>query len=189
MISKLAYTTVALLACATAFAQAPPSAPTDNTQPPPTPVVLTLADALARAKANSPQFQAALTELGLAREDRYQARASLLPGVDYNNAFTYTQGNGSATGRYIGSNGVHEYLSQGVAHETIGAAQVLDYQRTAAAPPSPPHVTRTRASHRCPSADSVLTTAGRIHCVGNRPRHRTRGIRRPMAGRRPKSQG
>ena len=97
------------------------------------PVVLTLADALARAKANSPQFQAAVTELGLAREDRYQARAALLPGVDYNNSFIYTQGNGTATGRYIGNNGVHEYISQGVAHETIGAAQVLDYQRTAAA--------------------------------------------------------
>ena len=92
-----------------------------------------MADALARAKTNSPQFQAAVTELGLAREDRYQSRASLLPGVDYNNSFIYTQGNGTATGRYIGNNGVHEYISQGVAHETIGAAEVLDYQRTAAA--------------------------------------------------------
>ena len=97
------------------------------------PVVLTLADALERAKTNSPQFQGAVAELGLAREDRYQARATLLPGVDYNNSFIYTQGNGTATGRYIGANGVHEYISQGVAHEAIGAAQVLDYQRSAAA--------------------------------------------------------
>ena len=97
------------------------------------PVVLSLADALQRAKANSPQFQAAVTELGLAREDRYQARASLLPGVDYNNAFLYTQGNGTATGRYVGANGVHEYISQGVAHESLSTAQVLDYQRMAAA--------------------------------------------------------
>jgi outer membrane protein TolC len=95
--------------------------------------VLTLADALARAKENSPQFQAAVTELGLAREDRYQARAALLPGLDYNNSFIYTQGNGTATGRYIGANGVHEYISQGAAHEQIGAAEVLDYQRAAAA--------------------------------------------------------
>ena len=42
-------------------------------------VTLTLEDALTRAKANSPQFQAALTQLGLAREDRVQARAALLP--------------------------------------------------------------------------------------------------------------
>ena len=96
-------------------------------------MVLTLADALTRAKANSPQFQAALTELGLAREDRVQARAALLPGVDYNNSFIYTQGNGTASGRFIANNGVHEYISQGVAHEAIGAAQVPDYQRTAAA--------------------------------------------------------
>jgi outer membrane protein TolC len=124
---------MALFVLGTARAQAPASTPSDTTQPQTAPVVLTLADALARAKANSPQFQAAVTELGLAREDRYQARAALLPGVDYNNSFIYTQGNGTATGRYIGSNGVHEYISQGVAHETMGAAQVLDYQRTSAA--------------------------------------------------------
>jgi outer membrane protein len=131
--SKLACITGAVLACATALAQAPASASTDSTQPQPASVVLTLADALARAKVNSPQFQAAITELGLAREDRYQARASLLPGVDYNNSFTYTQGNGSGVARYVANNGVHEYVSQGVAHESIGAAEVLDYQRVAAA--------------------------------------------------------
>ena len=95
--------------------------------------MISLAEALSRAKTNSPQFQAAVTELGLAREDRFQARAAILPGVDYNNSFIYTQGNGTATGRYIASNGVHEYISQGAAHEAIGAAQVLDYQRTSAA--------------------------------------------------------
>jgi len=134
VIRKLALTSLALLALTTAQAQVPVSAQTGSTgQPQTVPVVLTLADALSRAKANSPQFQAAVTELGLAREDRYQARAALLPGVDYNNSFTYTQGNGTASGRYIASNGVHEYLSLGVAHESIGAAQVLDYQRSAAA--------------------------------------------------------
>lgn len=133
MIGKLVGMTVALLALGTAPAQTPASATSDNTQPQTAPVVLTLADALARAKANSPQFQAAVTELGLAREDRYQARAALLPGVTYNNSFIYTQGNGTASGRFIGNNGVHEYISQGVAHEMIGPAQILDYQRTAAA--------------------------------------------------------
>jgi outer membrane protein TolC len=131
---KLAMTILALLALPAALAQVPaPAATGSNSQAQPAPVVLTLADALTRAKANSPQFQAAVTDLGLAREDRYQARAALLPGVDYNNSFIYTQGNGTATSRYISANGVHEYISQGVAHEAIGAAQVLDYQRTAAA--------------------------------------------------------
>jgi outer membrane protein TolC len=123
--------TISSIAWGAAFAQTPSAAP--GAAPPPTMIVLTLADALARAKENSSQFQAAVTELGLAREDRYQARAALLPGVDYNNSFIYTQGNGTATGRYIASNGVHEYISQGAAHEQLGAAEVLDYQRTAAA--------------------------------------------------------
>ena len=106
MISKLTSFTLVLLVCASAIAQVPAQSTAGGPQP--ATIVLTLADALERARANSPQFQAAVTELGLAREDRYQARAALLPGVDYNNAFTYTQGNGTATGRYIGSNGVHE---------------------------------------------------------------------------------
>src|SRR5215469_1814793 len=123
---------ISSIAWGAACAQTTPPAAPGPAQPPST-VVLTLADALARAKENSPQFQAAVTELGIAREDRYQARAALLPGVDYNNSFIYTQGNGTATARFIGNNGVHEYISQGAAHEQIGATEVLDYQRTAAA--------------------------------------------------------
>jgi outer membrane protein TolC len=134
VIRKLAFIPIALLALPMVQAQVPVSAQTGNAAPAQTaPVVLSLADALSRARANSPQFQAAVTELGLAREDRSQSRAALLPGVDYNNSFIYTQGNGTASGRYIASNGVHEYISMGVAHEAIGAAQVLDYQRSAAA--------------------------------------------------------
>src|SRR5215467_7072091 len=121
---------ISSIAWGTVYAQTTPS--TAPTAAPPSTIVLTLADALARARENSPQFQAAATELGLAREDRYQARAALLPGVDYNNSFIYTQGNGTATGRFIGNNGVHEYISMGAAHEQIGAAEVLDYQRAAA---------------------------------------------------------
>jgi outer membrane protein TolC len=95
-------------------------------------VTLTLDDALTRARANSPQFQAALTQLGLAREDRVQARAALLPNVNYANSFIYTQGNG-ATGIYVANNGVHEYISQGVAHEALGFGSIPDYQRAKAA--------------------------------------------------------
>src|SRR5450755_3417086 len=134
VIRKLAFIAIALLGLPMALAQVPVSGQTGPATPAQTtPVVLSLADALSRARANSPQFQAAVTELGLARENRYQARAALFPGVDYNNSFIYTQGNGTASGRYIGNNAVHEYISQGVAHEAIGAAQVLDYQRSSAA--------------------------------------------------------
>jgi len=84
------------------------------------PLVLTLQDSLTRAKANDPQFRAALTELGLAHQDTVQSRAQLLPNVNYNMAFNYTQGNFIANsktpapaGRYIANNGVHEYIAQG----------------------------------------------------------------------------
>jgi outer membrane protein TolC len=124
--------TPALLGQASPSAQAT-GAPSTGT------VSLTLADALARAKANSPQFQAAVTDLGLAREARLQARAGLLPGVNYANSFIYTQGNrvyspdGTSSGVFIANNGVHEYISQGIAHEAIGPAEIADYQRATAA--------------------------------------------------------
>ena len=94
---------------------------------------LTLADALQLAKTNSPVFQAALTQYGLAKEDRVQARAALLPGINYNNSFIYTQGNGTPSGVYIANNGVHEYISQGIAHEALGFGSFADYQRAVAA--------------------------------------------------------
>ena len=96
-------------------------------------ISLTLADALTRAKANNPTFQAALTKFGLARQDKVIARAALLPGVDYNNSFIYTQGNGTASGRFIANNGVHEYLSQGVVQQSFGVGLVADYRRAMAA--------------------------------------------------------
>lgn len=97
------------------------------------PITITLSDALQRAKANSPQFRVALTDYGLAREDRVIARANLLPSVSYNNQYLYTEGNGTASGRFIANNGVHEYLSLGNAHEILGPAQIADYRRTLAA--------------------------------------------------------
>ncbi len=109
-----------------------PASPTPASEPQGT-ISLTLADALARAKANSPQFQAALMRLGLAREDRVQARAALLPGVDYNNSFAYTEGNHTTTGVFIANNGVHEYISQGAVQQTVGVGQFADYRRAAAA--------------------------------------------------------
>jgi len=114
-------------------AQAPQGAPNPISGAPSnsSPLTLTLADALNRAKANSAQFQAALTQFGLAKEDRVQARAALLPNIQYTNSFIYTQGNG-ATGRYVANNGVHEYISQGVFHQALGFGSFADYQRVSA---------------------------------------------------------
>src|SRR5207302_6970427 len=83
------------------------------------PLTLTLQDALARARKNNPEYRAALTEYGLAKEDRVQGRAALLPSANYNAAFLYTQGNGTPAGRFIAANGVHEYVSQGNVHQDI----------------------------------------------------------------------
>jgi outer membrane protein TolC len=96
------------------------------------PVTITLQDALTRAQANEPQYHAALTEHGVAREQRIQSRAALLPNVNYDAAFLYTQGNGTSTGRFVGANGVHEYISQGNAHQALSLQDVAEYRRASA---------------------------------------------------------
>jgi outer membrane protein TolC len=97
------------------------------------PLTVTLQDAIARARKNDPVYRAALTAYGSAKEDRVQGRAALLPGVNYDAGFLYTQGNGTSTGRYVGANGVHEYLSQGNVHQDISLQGVAEYRRTRAA--------------------------------------------------------
>jgi outer membrane protein TolC len=96
------------------------------------PITLTLMDALARARANEPQYHAALTQYSVARQNRIQARAALLPEVSYNAGFLYTQGNNTSTGRYIGQNGVHEYISEGNAHQAISFQNVAEYRLASA---------------------------------------------------------
>src|SRR5437762_1659995 len=59
------------------------------------PLTITLQDALLRARQNDPQYRSAVMDLGLAREDRVQSRAALLPNVNYNTSFIYTQGTGA----------------------------------------------------------------------------------------------
>jgi len=97
------------------------------------PLTVTLQDALQRARKNNPEYRAALTEYGLAREDRVQSRAGLLPSVNYNAGFVYTEGSGTATPRFIANNGVHEYISQGNVHQALSLEGVADYRRTLAA--------------------------------------------------------
>jgi outer membrane protein TolC len=97
------------------------------------PLTLTLQDALQRAKKNNPEYRAAVTELGLAKEDRVQSRAALLPSVNYDGAFIYTEGNGTAGARFIANNGVHEYISQGNVHQEFSLANVAGFRRSSAA--------------------------------------------------------
>lgn len=97
------------------------------------PLTLTLQDALQRAKKNNPEYRAALTEYGSSKEDVVQTRAALLPNVNYNAAFDYTQGGGVlGVGRFIANNGVHEYISQGDVHQAISVGGIADYRRSIA---------------------------------------------------------
>jgi outer membrane protein TolC len=99
------------------------------------PLILTLQDALQRSKANSPQFQAALTDFGVAKEDRVQSRAALLPNVNYNMEYLYTQGNGLQANQpiFIANNAVHEYMAQGNVHQEFSPRVFAEYRRTGAA--------------------------------------------------------
>lgn len=96
------------------------------------PLTLTLQDALERARKNNPEYRAALTEFALAREDKVQSRAALLPNLNYTDSFVYTEGNGTASARYIANNGVHEYISQGDVHQEFSLANAAEYRRSLA---------------------------------------------------------
>jgi outer membrane protein TolC len=106
-----------------------------NSQAEAAPLILTFQDAITRAQKNLPQFLSAKTDLGLAHQDKVQARAALLPSVTYNTEYLYTEGNRTTTGVFVANNFVHEYSSQGNAHEAInlGGGQVHDLRRTQAA--------------------------------------------------------
>ena len=108
------------------------------------PLTITLQDALQRARMNDPQYRSAITDLGLARQDRVQARAGLLPNVTFNNSFIYTQGVGRLPAacvqgnaacvpvRYIANNAVHEYISQADVHQAVSLTGFADYRRSSA---------------------------------------------------------
>ena len=127
----------------TLAAQSPGSSATPSSG---APLTITLQDALQRARQNDPKYRsAAFTDLGLAREDRVQARAGLLPNLNYTNSYIYTQGTGPlpeeciavpgicSPSRFIANNGVHEYFSQADVHEALSLTNVAAYRRSAAA--------------------------------------------------------
>jgi outer membrane protein TolC len=124
-----------LLMTAAATAQVERQISNPQAQPTAAPLLLTVQDAVSRAQKNMPQFLAARTDYDLAHQDKVQARAAVLPSVTYNTQFLYTQPNGTPSGVFIANNSVHEYVSQGNAHERINLAggQVHDLRRAQAA--------------------------------------------------------
>jgi outer membrane protein TolC len=95
-------------------------------------VRMTLEDAIARARKNSTQFQSAQTDAAIARQDRYQAAAALLPSVTFNNQALYTQLNRNGV-TFIANNAAHEYVSQANVHESIDLVSISGYRRATAA--------------------------------------------------------
>src|ERR1700744_3097527 len=95
---------------------------------------ITLAQAIAQARANEPAFAAAAANKKVTALDRSIARAALLPDATYHNQVLYTQPNGSTNGggpigsqaapRFIANNAVREYASQGIITETLGASRL-----------------------------------------------------------------
>lgn len=114
----------------TATQAGPP--PSSATSAPPT---ITFSDALQRATANNPQTQAAFTALGSAHQDLVQSRAALLPNINYNMGYLYTQSNSPITHApiFIANNAVHEYIAQGNVHQDLSLQTFADYGRASAA--------------------------------------------------------
>src|SRR5437870_10095282 len=89
---------VLLCSLSSAFAQTPepPSLqfarPQGPAAPPP---VITLQDALDRAKQVDAQYQLAIADATVAREDRIQAKSALFPSASHTTQYLGTQGNGT----------------------------------------------------------------------------------------------
>jgi outer membrane protein TolC len=98
---------IAVLAAALASAQ------------PPATLTLTLGDAMKRARANAQQLLSADLSARIAREDAVQAKAALLPSINWQNGFVYTQSNGSDTGVFIAANAPREYINQAAVHADV----------------------------------------------------------------------
>lgn len=120
-------------------AQMPVSPPIQLVQPQgpaAPPPVITLQDALDRARRLDAPYQSAVSNASLAREDRVQAKASLLPGFSQSTQYLGTQGNGVLpSGRFVSNDGVHVYRAWGIAHQELNTdtLQKTSYRRAQAA--------------------------------------------------------
>ncbi|HYM23099.1 MAG TPA: TolC family protein, partial [Vicinamibacterales bacterium] len=85
------------------------------------PAVITLAEALQRAKQNDLTFQSSVADADSARQDRVQARAALLPTITETTQFLGNSPGGLPTGRFVSLDGVKMYREWGVAHQELSA--------------------------------------------------------------------
>ena len=107
------------------------SAPAQTSPPS---LTLTLPDAFARARANGLQLLSADIAARIAREDRIQAKAALLPSVTWQNGFDYTQPNGTDSGTFVPNNGPRVYTNMAAVHADVySPGKRADYQMAIAA--------------------------------------------------------
>jgi len=103
----------------------PPPAPVTLTHPEAAtgpPLVVTLSDALQRARQNEPQFLAAAADAAFAHEDRVQAGAARLPSFSDSTQYIGNQAstpNGLKTGRFVSMDGVNMYREWLQAHQEL----------------------------------------------------------------------
>jgi outer membrane protein TolC len=98
----------------------PPLALAQPEAPAAPPATLTLQDALDRAKQYDAQVQAASSDAQIAREDRVQARSSLLPALSYTTQYLGNSPNGvNPNGRFVSLDGVRMYRAWGVLHQEL----------------------------------------------------------------------
>ena len=102
-------TTIAIAAISTVLCGAG-NAGAQNAPAPPS--VITLVDALQRAKQLEPTFLAAVAEAEIAKEDRVQAKAGMLPAFSYSLQYIGNRGDtANPTGRFVSMDGVNMYRS------------------------------------------------------------------------------
>ena len=100
----------------------------------PVTLTLTLQDALQRARANSQQLLSADLAARIAHEDRVQAKAALLPSLNWDNGFIYTQPNGTSSGVFVPNDGPRLYSNMASVHaDVFSPSKRADYQMTIAA--------------------------------------------------------
>ncbi len=131
-----------ILICTVSFASAqtpqtvPPLPLVQAQGPAAPPPVITLQDALDRARQVDAQYQTAIADASVAREDRLQAKAARLPSVHQLTQYMGTQGNGiTPNGRFVTQDGVHVYRSWGILHQDLTPDLVYNstYRRAQAA--------------------------------------------------------
>jgi outer membrane protein TolC len=118
--------TLAVGSALVAFGQQP------ATQPGPT-LSIDFPTALERARQYGTQVQIANITAQIAREDRKQAKAGLLPAVSEFNQFIDTEPNGTPSGVFIANDGPHVYNIWANVHEDFSFVKRAEYRRTLAA--------------------------------------------------------